>query len=96
MQAVSADSCLICRNDHFGGTTWAVDVFPGFLAVTARDAQNCMIWTVPLTWPGRKHADSESATSAVNIHSLIRAGWLRVPPVTSGRDACLRRAGSQL
>lgn len=32
----------------------------------------------------------------VNIHPLIRAGWLRVPPVTSGRDACLRRAGSQL
>ena len=34
--------------------------------------------------------------SEVNIHPLIRAGWLRVPPVTSGRDACLRRAGSQL
>ena len=35
-------------------------------------------------------------TERVNIHPLIRAGWLRVPPVTSGRDACLRRAGSQL
>ncbi len=32
----------------------------------------------------------------VNIHPLIRTGWLRVPPVTSGRDACLRRVGSQL
>ena len=40
--------------------------------------------------------ENERAAAVVNIHPLIRAGWLRVPPVTSGRDACLRRAGSQL
>ena len=38
----------------------------------------------------------EAQPDFVNIHPLIRAGWLRVPSVTSGRDACLRRVGSQL
>ena len=44
----------------------------------------------------RMHGPDHHHLYAVNIHPLIRTGWLRVPPVTSGRDACLRRVGSQL
>ena len=81
------------RYHQFAGEPPAKVVFDlllNYKDIPAAVLAACMVESVKVLFKRQKRQ------SAVNIHPLIRAGWLRVPPVTSGRDACLRRAGSQL
>ena len=84
------------------------DLSGNSLSVSKRRAKSIQLapWTSAITgsvdWTSLGDdpmGDMQIFAGATNQgkHSPPDTGsWLRVPPVTSGRDACLRRAGSQL